>query len=156
MNSVKPSRNITPPALYALLGADTTSPLCHLMRQVHFLANLAGKLQSFLEAPLNRHCVVANYAGETLVLHTDSSAWASKLRYLAPSIKEFMQDECALAGLQTIRIRVSPLPGYTQRSNYKKLLLAPHVSAVIRQSALSVTDEKLKKALLAISTHTDN
>lgn len=156
MSYLKSPRKITPPALYTLLQADTTPPLGNLMRQVHFLADLARKLESFLGAPLNRHCVLANYTANTLVLHSDSSAWASRLRYLAPRIKEFMQNECALAGLQTIRIKVSPAPGHTQRSNYKRLLLDRHVSAVIRQSALSVTDEKLRNLLLEISTHTHN
>jgi len=103
----------------AFLKADT-SIIGRLIQHIEFLKDLEHKLLAFLEPPLNKHCTIANYVNETLILHTDAPVWASRIRYKTPQILLFIIKECGLSELKTIRIKVIPSPLPNTRSPDKK------------------------------------
>lgn len=139
----------------ALLKADT-SIIGKLIQHIEFLKDLEQKFLSFLAPPLNKHCTVANYANDTLVLHTDTPAWASKIRYNTPRLLLFLQNECGLAALKTIRIKVVPLPSQYARLTNKSWKLDEHTAGLIWQAAATITDESLRQSLQKISCHRRN
>jgi len=139
----------------ALLKADT-SIIGRFIQHIEFLKGLEQKLLSFLAPPLNTHCTIANYASDTLVLHTDAPAWASRIRYNTPRILLFLQNECGLAALKTIRIKVMPSPFPYVRSPDKSWKLDERTASLIRQAAATITDESLRQSLQKISGHLQN
>ena len=145
----------TPSLVWTLLRADT-SILGKLMQHIVFLKGLEQKLDAFLGSTLNKHCRIANYANNTLVLHADTPSWASKIRLNTPQILHYLQKECNLVSLKTIRIRVIPAPVQAAMLPDKRWKLDKHTANLISQFALSVTDEALKRSLLKISKHYQN
>jgi len=144
-----------PPLLRNLLRTET-GVLGNLMQHVDFLQGLEQKLAAFLGPAVNIHCRIANYANDTLVLHADTPSWASRIRYNTPQILLYLQNECNLAALKTIRIKVMPASAQIVKTPDKQLKLGPHTANLIRDSALSVTDETLKSLLLKISKYTED
>ena len=152
---MNPDFQKTPPLVWTLLRADT-STLGRLMQHIDFLKGLEQKLGSFLGSTLNKHCNIANYANNTLILHADTPSWASKIRFNTPQILHFLQKECNLVSLKTIRIKVMPAPAQSARLSDKRWKLDEYTARLISQSASSVTDEALKCSLLRISKHNQN
>ena len=136
----------------ALLKADT-STIGRLIQHIEFLKSLEHKLLSFLDPPLTKHCTIANYANDTLILHTDTPVWASRIRYITPQILPFMQNECGLAALKTIRIKAIPARFPNTNSPDNSWKLEEHTANFIKQAAAATTDEPLRQSLQKISTH---
>lgn len=65
------------------------------------LARANETLNSSLPASVAPHCHLANIRGGCAVLHTDSAAWAERLRYLRSTILEALGE-----GANDLRIRV--------------------------------------------------
>jgi hypothetical protein len=136
----------------AFLKADT-SIIGRLIQHIEFLKGLEQRLLPFLDPPLNKHCTIANYVNDTLILHTDAPVWASRIRYNTPQILLFMQNECDLATLKTIRIKAIPARFSNTRSPDNSWKLEEHTANLIRQAAAATTDEPLRQSLQKISSH---
>lgn len=139
-----------------LLGSyltDGKSHLSSLCQHVDFLAGLEKKLRGQLPEALQSHCKIANYSNETLVLHTDSAVWAARLRYCTPGILRFMQADCGLTALKTVRIKVKPPEQHPPQATRESITLSVPISDFIRQVANSITDEDLRKSLHNIAKH---
>lgn len=141
-----------PAPIRKLLKADA-GIIGRFIQHIEFLKGLEQRLLSFLAPPLNKHCTIANYANDTLMLHTDAPAWASRIRYNTPAILDFLQNECGLAALRTIRIKVMPAPLQHVRLPDKSWKLDESTASLIRRSAATITDESLRHSLEKISGH---
>lgn len=140
------------PRLWTLVNSDS-GILHNLIQQVTLLKYIDQKLGSFLGKPLCDHCTIANFANETLLLHADTPAWASRLRYNTPQIMLFMQNECGLESLRTIRVKVTPATFPSIQLPGKRWKLDQHTADMIYRTASTMTDETLKHTLLRISKH---
>jgi len=149
MNSHLPK---APAPIRTFLKADA-GIIGRYIQHIEFLQGLEQKLLPFLAPPLNKHCTIANYANDTLVLHTDAPAWASRIRYNTPGILHFLQNECGLAALRTIRIKVMPASIQHARLPDKSWKLDETTASLIRRSAATITDESLRHSLEKISGH---
>lgn len=88
-----------------LLG-DTT--LARLTRHAGRLRRATELLHACLGAPADAHCVVANVRDDVMVIHTDSPAWAAKLRFqVGTLLRQFKQQE-DFAALRTIHVKAFP------------------------------------------------
>ena len=152
-----PDRNNNPAQINSILK-DTHSVLGKLCQHAEYLAHLENQLCLFLDSPLNSHCNVANYLNDTLVLHSDSAAWAAKLRYNIPAILNFMQNECNLNTLKTIRIKIKLPDNTTQPVPNRKISAISRAAALlINQSAATMTDNDLRSSLLnLVKNNQDN
>ena len=136
-----------------LLHTDT-GILRKLIQHLNFLKGIEQKLASFLGHPLCEHYIIANYANDTLVVYADTPSWASRIRYNTPQIMFFLQNECGLDSLKTIRIKVTPFSSVQSTPlPDKRWKLDKHTASLISRSASSITDETLKCLLLKISKH---
>jgi len=149
--------NKTPTLIRALLKTDTSSSvLGNLMQHIDFLRGLEQKLSGFLGPGVSKHCSIANYANNTLVLLTDTPSWASRIRYNTPQILLFLQNECDLGSLKTVRIKVKPVSVHPDLPPDKKLKLDRHTASLVRHSASAITDDGLKSLFLKISQYTQD
>jgi hypothetical protein len=142
------------PASFSTLLSNQDSALGRLCRHAGYLAYLEKKLCLFLAAPLNTHCSVANFTNDTLVLHSDSAAWAAKLRYNIPAILKYMQHECQLTSLKTIRIKIR-LPSHAEPSGSagKKPDISAASANYLKQAAETMSDDDLRLSLLKLARH---
>ena len=70
------AKKLKPLGNYLLTG----SKLATLRSQMQQQKTLLQQVKGLLPPPLRNHCLNVIIKGQELVLHTDSSAWASKLR----------------------------------------------------------------------------
>lgn len=91
------------------LIANPSSILYRLLQHSQTLEQLDKWLQASLPIPLQQHCYIANLRNNTLVVHTDSSLWATRLRYLIPELLYRWQQEKSMPTIDKIEIRIRPL-----------------------------------------------
>lgn len=91
------------------LIANPSSILYRLLQHSQTLEQLDNWLQASLPIPLQPHCYIANLRNNTLVVHTDSSLWATRLRYLTPELLYRWQQEKSMPTIDKIEIRIRPL-----------------------------------------------
>lgn len=130
-------------------STDSCSVLLSKISQIHELQN---KLRNHVGRPLSEHLNVANYSDDSLTLHTDSPAWASRLRFKIQTILEYARTECGLENLKSVRVKV-----VLMNPNIDRTRPAPRVSKqtanLIEDTAKSIDDQDLKSALIKLSKH---
>ena len=81
----KPSTEKT---LTNILEHDPASVLAFIQSKVQQLINLNQIWRTVIPNELNEHTRVANFREGYLIIECDSAAWATRLRYLLPDIKQ--------------------------------------------------------------------
>ncbi len=85
---------------------------------------LLTSIRSHLPPPLAGHCRHARIQGRELILHVDSPAWHSRMRFHAPALLRALRAQAP--HLQRVRVRVlpppppSPSPGSAARESRKR------------------------------------
>lgn len=129
-----------------------TSTLGGLIRHAAQLKELSAHLARRLPPPLNRHVTVANVYRDTLVLNTGSPVWAARLRYLTPTILEFVRCRPGLDKVRSVRVRVAP-PEAVTRPPYSRPPRHPSAASAdnLRNAAAATADPALRAALLRLA-----
>ncbi len=122
-----------------------------LLRHIKLLRHLDNELTSCLGLPASKHCCVANITDDMLILHTDSSAWASKLRYLTPSILDHMRNMCDLPSIKSVRIRVQPRQTESESYNSKQNFISLQSATFLKQAAESTSDQQIRSCYLKLA-----
>lgn len=90
------------------LLVNTNSGLAQVINRAKELRKLTTQLKNMVDTPLSEHIYVANIRGTTLIIGTDSAAWHTRVKYLAPMILEQMRQLPDMDRLQKIEFRVQP------------------------------------------------
>lgn len=101
-NRPRPFRKISDIAL------DTSDILAGLYRRSIDIIDLQDSIRKRLGSPLNAHLHVANFNTDTLIIFTDSAAWAAKLRFHTADILDIARNKAGLDNLKSVRVRISP------------------------------------------------
>jgi hypothetical protein len=90
------------------LIANPSGVLKRLLQHSETIKQLNKIFQASLSDSLKQHCHVANFRQKILVVHTDSSIWATRLRYMAPELLYQWQLDSAMPTIDKIVVRVRP------------------------------------------------
>lgn len=88
--------------------ANKSSWLYYLSQHCQQLKSINKRFSKSLPSPLNQHCHVANWRETTLIVHTDSSLWATRLRYMTPFLIASWQKELSMPTINKIIVQVRP------------------------------------------------
>lgn len=146
INTTKPISTISD----FLASSDRLSQICNHIKKIN---GLQIKLGEYLGKPLAAHVAVADYRQNTLVLHTDSAAWAAKLRYGTPGILAAFKGD--LPGIRTVRIKVVP-SGMLMRIPRRAVKVSAGTAEGIRQAADQIADTALRSTLHSIADELDS
>ncbi len=127
--------------------------LSPLLTQVRLLQRVTKILRGALGNPLAEHCQAANLDGTTLVISTDSSAWAAKLRYCLTTLLSQLQDRSDLPAIEQLRIRILPGNVSPPAPAARRLAISSEAAAVISHVAENTTDPQLQAALRRLARH---
>lgn len=141
INTTKPISTISD----FLVSSGRLSQICNHIKKIN---GLQIKLAEHLDNPLDKHVTVADYRQKTLVLHTDSAAWAAKLRYSTPDIIAAFKGD--LPGIRTVRIKVVPTDTPVRTSRHTAKISADTASG-IREVADQIEDTALRSTLHSIA-----
>ncbi|MGD2117474.1 MAG: DciA family protein [Chromatiales bacterium] len=123
----------------------------HLKTLLHNSARqrqLLEHMRKLLPDPLGEHCVAASHVDQTLVLFTDSSAWASRLRFYSRELRHRLSN----SSVPTQKIDVRVIPKHTETTSLnnksgKAAKLSPTAAEIILQTADTIEDTDLRQAL---------
>lgn len=113
------------------------------------LTDLNNIWQTQLDSTLAQHCRVANFREKCLIIEVDSSAWATRLRYLIPELLKSLRSFTEFTGLQAIEWYIQPPTPLTFHPDipHKRPILSADSKEIILETAKNIGAEKLKKAL---------
>jgi hypothetical protein len=117
--------------------------------RVQQLRLLDHSLKFYLPEPLKSHCWPAGITGNQLNLVTDSSTWATQLRYQQQQILKQINTDLGLK-LIKMRVRISARQVYRKKV-WPARTLSQKSADLIKQGAMSVPDPDLKEALLRLA-----
>lgn len=129
-----------------------SGPLSPLLARARNFEVLDEQVRALLPLPLQPHCHVLTLHDRTLVLAADSPVWAARLRFHAPKLVKQLSRQQSVV-IRTARVRVIP-PEKTTTSARKQpsgQKLGHRRTAALRQAAQTVSDPRLKSALLRLS-----
>lgn len=93
---------------FSQLMTNPSGVLCRLLQHSQTLNRLEKILRGSLPTPLNQHCYLANLREKTLVVYTDSSLWAIRLRLIVPDLLHGWQQNAFIPAIEKIEVKVSP------------------------------------------------
>lgn len=132
----------------ALLSAPG-SVLGALTEQARGLARLNRAVGAELDSEIAPHCQVTGLRGGTLTIICDSAAWATRLRYHGPALR----DRLAAAGTPVSEVRVAVRPPLQPQmapvpaAPAAPPRLAASAAESLRVAAGAVEDDDLAEAL---------
>ncbi len=140
-----------PVAVSSLLEAPGSLPV--LLQRARELNKLNQALKNALPDPLRDHCEVLNLRGQTLTLAASSPAWATRLRYLTPTVLQQLAQSQSVK-VRTIQVRVVPTRTEQRRKPAPRHARLSRANArLLLQTAESLQDERLRSALKRIASH---
>lgn len=132
---------------------DTDKTLGKLVIQNSRLNQVFTNVIDKIDPSIRDHCKIASFKNNILLIHTDSSIWASKLRYYTSDILNILHDETNYNNIKSIRIKVIPeTPLIT--TNKKPAYLSTTSALILKKLAESINDPKLRDSFLKIARHT--
>lgn len=139
----------TLPELFTDPGNSTLSGIIQRGRQLYGLNLLIQKL---LGPELAAHCQVTNIRDKTLILATDSAAWATRIRYQATQILQKIRRDERLSGIDSIQVKVIPaiVPADTSHPT-RRAYLSRTAAECLSQCADGIGDPQLSAALKHLS-----
>ena len=122
-----------------------------LLEHSRLLAQLNRILARALPAPLDAHCQVLNLHRHTLTLAVDNPLWAARLRYQTRTLLQQLAQVESVT-VRTIQIKILPAPGQKQKKPNRNSRLSADNARLLRQTANSLVDERLRAALLRVAS----
>jgi hypothetical protein len=118
-----------------------------LARQTRALAHV----RALLPAELAAHLLAVRVDPPRLVLFTDASAWAARLRFAAPQLLAALRRP--MPSLNAVHVKVHQ-PDRPARRPEGGPVLSGAAARAIREVGESMTDEALRDALLRLASQT--
>ncbi|MCB1764297.1 MAG: DUF721 domain-containing protein [Gammaproteobacteria bacterium] len=121
-----------------------------LVAQTRRQATLLELVQRELETTLQAHLQVALLRDRLLILYTDSSAWASRLRFVSRTLRGRLSERGYQIDKITVRVSLKPAeraPGQHRRS------LSRENGRLLDRTADGIDDPDLRRALKRLSRH---
>lgn len=122
--------------------------LKRLERELDAQQSLLRDVRQCLPADLAPHCLSAHLRDQLMVLHTDSPAWATRLRYVAPQLISVLRPEYPALSNVIVRLMVIPSGPARPRPTARH---SDRAAEIIHNSACHAKPGPLKDALRRLS-----
>jgi len=138
-----------------LLSGGRSTQLRRLTQFSSQLTELSALTQSCLPTPLQGHCQAINIRGKTLILQTESPAWASQLRFYTPAmLSTLTHHRCNY--IKEIHIRIKPVSALKPPYARHKMNISSQSATLITALAENTSYSGLKQSLLRLASRKSN
>jgi hypothetical protein len=147
-----------PPPRRTLRSTDehmqrSNSRIAKLILQTKQLSEINHIFHAFLPAYLHEHASLAKLDSEGWVVQTDSPVWATRLRYILPSLQKPLSEKLKFQ-VPIPRIRVAPpavpLPPPPQA---RRMTITDNTAKVLEGAARNLPDRKLGAVMARLAAH---
>ena len=125
--------------------------LMHLVQQTDKLVRLHRIMRAFLPPHLQDHARLSAADEDGWIIATESSAWATRLRYELPVLRQQLAAHLK-RDLPPFKLKVEPVSEMPSKEP-RRLKLTQNSASVIEGAADSVNDERLGAALMRLAAH---
>lgn len=125
--------------------------LASLMSQANHLVFINRAFHAYIPAHCRPHATIVNVDSEAWIIHADSPAWATRLRFCLRTLRQQLS-----AHLRTpvpeLRLRVRPqAQSQAEAPPRPRPSLSSHSAHVLEGTAQSLSDRRLSNALLRLA-----
>ncbi len=113
-------------------------------------------VKSLLPSPLNDHCIALVLKQDQLILYTDSSAWASRLRYFSRELVTRLKNKHKEINKVSVKIMVDNKKIMAKSKTRAARLLSTENANLLSRVADHTSDPELQAALRRLSSHHKN
>jgi len=123
---------------------SNSSKLRQLTKNIQHIKQLNRRLTGILPASATQHCQIGSINDQTLILHCQSAAWATRIRFEQSKIIKAFRD----LGIKSVSVHIQQ-PGnlVARRSLPPKREISPKSATLLQQLAENAGNDKLKAAL---------
>ncbi len=132
------------------IAVSNNDILANLYKHSLTILKIQESVRLALGPPLAQHLYVANISPDSIIIFTDSQAWATKLRFQTQEIINTAKKITGFNDLESVRIKVSPLLTTTTRPG-NSISISPSTTQLLRTVAENINDTALQTALLKLS-----
>lgn len=150
MGSMQPLLQTNPKSPTLIKIWEQASHLSLLIAKAKWLLTVNDALHLCLGPEIAHYYQVANFHQGTLVIFVPTGSWRMRLQFLQTQILKELQARYPEIKLLEIKIK----PNHPEQQNpfsASALILSDQSRAIIEQTAHTITDESLKKALLRLA-----
>ncbi|MBU0455386.1 MAG: DUF721 domain-containing protein [Pseudomonadota bacterium] len=135
----------------AMILRAPKNQLAKLVGKVNQITYLNQQFVRFLAPQMAKHCQLANYENDRLVVLIDHANWAMQFRFLIPELLKQLAKEEAFKGIKAIeyKVRLKTVTPPEKKRQISKL--SSQTIQLIKSTANSMTDKNLKKALMKLA-----
>lgn len=138
-----------PQSLPQLLN-NRSSTLADLSKENHQRRQLTERIRLLLPAELHSHLLGIGLQQQTLVLYTDTPAWATSLRYQTNQLIIQLNHEQDLRHIQQIRVKTQVTYNKPARQQPKRTPLSPSAE-LLACLAETMNDAEIRRSLKRLS-----
>jgi len=125
--------------------------LAHLVAESDRLVRINQVFNAYLPPHLHEHARLAAIGDDAWVIQTDSPAWATRLRYVLPSLRNQLSQHLK-TDVPQLKLRIKPTAVAAEPPT-RRLNITSTSASVIEGAAEAVNDERLGAALLRLAGH---
>lgn len=125
--------------------------LAYLVAQSDRLARINRAFLAYLPPHLHDHAALVALSDDAWIIQTDSPAWATRLRYVLPSLRNQLAEFLG-ADVPPLNIRIKPAAAKSAPPQ-RRVTLTHENAALIEGAAQAVEDDRLGAALLRLARH---
>ena len=127
--------------------------LSRLLVHADKLAELNRIIIAYLPPHFHGHVTLATLTPDCWIIHTDSSAWLTRMRYVLPSLQRQLSDH-----LQTevprLKVRVRPVADFVRKpAPVRRLTVSDEAVATLEVAARNLNDPRLSMAMQRLADH---
>ena len=152
-----PPRKRSPldPPMLQTVGTRLQDPggqLASLMARANHLVFINRAFHAYLPAHCRAHASIVNLDPTGWIIHADSPAWATRLRYTLPTLRRQLSDHLRTE-VPELRLRVRPAAATATESSQptRRLSLSRHSAHLLEGTAQGLSDRRLSNALLQLA-----
>jgi len=130
----------------------TKNHQARLFQQNQRHAALLETIQELLPDSSKAHCLSAQLKYDNLIVHVDSSAWASKLRFQLTTLLPTLRRQQGYHAATKVTMRIQPQQ--SSHATHKKRTsnaMDPQTAQQIRELASAIRDEELRQTWLKLA-----
>ena len=122
-----------------------------LLAQVQRLTQLNQLLRAFLPSSLHEHVTLARLDPDGWVVQTDAPAWAARLRYILPNLRQPLGEKLGIeVPPPQIRIAPSEVPCSPPP---RRMIITDKAAQELEEAARQFSDPHLSAAVLRLAEH---
>lgn len=126
--------------------------LGYIIEHSRRLERLSRLVRERLPEALRQHCRLANVTQQSLIMHADSPAWASKLRYYCPQLLADLCQRPDFGQVDDVRIKTVPQEYLQPSGQLPRRRLSAAAADLVRAAATATPSSPLRDALLRLAS----